>query len=362
MIISLKQLKVLVINLKMKFKKTYKFAFYSSFLLTIITLILVTAIHQFTLHSKVNFSFLALLGLSLFFISFFIIQFRVEKFIYKRIHKIYREVSILDETELDKNTITTNMENLSKNVKQFAENKKLEIETLNERENYRREFLGNISHELKTPIFTIQGYILTLLEGAINDENIRLKYLERANNGVERLNHIVKDLDLISKLETGDLHLEIKIFDILSLTEEVFGFLEMAAKKRNINLSLDRVYEGKILVKADRNRIEQVLINLISNAIHYGNENGHVTIAIKANKHNQIDISITDSGEGLTPENIARIFERFYRTDKSRARNLGGTGLGLSIVKHIIEAHNQKITVESELGVGSTFTFTLDLA
>jgi len=345
----------------MKFKKTYKFAFYSSFLLTIITLVLVVAIHQFTLNSNVNFSFLTLLGLSLFFISFFIIQFRVEKFIYKRIQKIYKEVSILNETKLDKNTITTNMENLSKNVKQFAENKKMEIAILNERESYRREFLGNISHELKTPLFTVQGYILTLLEGAINDESIRIKYLERANNGVERLNHIVKDLDMIAKLETGDLHLEIKNFDILSLIDEVFGLLEMEGKKRNMTLGLDRFYEGKILVKADRNRIEQVLINLISNAIHYGSDASMVQVSITSTSDKKITVSIKDSGEGLSSENIQRVFERFYRTDKSRARNLGGTGLGLSIVKHIIEAHNQEIFVESELGKGSTFSFTLEL-
>ena len=346
----------------MKFKKTYKFAFYSSLLLTIITLILVIAIHKIILHASVNLSFLYILGLSLFFISFMVIQFRVEKFIYKRIQKIYREVSFLNETKLDKNTITTNMKNLSKNVKEFAETKKMEIAILNERENYRREFLGNISHELKTPLFTVQGYILTLLEGAIEDKNIRLKYLERANNGVERLNHIVKDLDMIAKLENGDLHLEIKNFDILSLIDEVFGLLEMEAKKRNITLTLDRIYEGRILVKADRNRIEQVLINLISNAIHYGNNNSLVNVSLKATNDKLIHISISDSGEGLTEENISRIFERFYRADKSRSRNLGGTGLGLSIVKHIMEAHKQEIFVKSELGVGSTFSFTLELA
>lgn len=352
----------MAINLKMKFKKTYKFAFYSSLLLTIITLILVIAIHKIILHASVNLSFLYILGLSLFFISFMVIQFRVEKFIYKRIQKIYREVSFLNETKLDKNTITTNMKNLSKNVKEFAETKKMEIAILNERENYRREFLGNISHELKTPLFTVQGYILTLLEGAIEDKNIRLKYLERANNGVERLNHIVKDLDMIAKLENGDLHLEIKNFDILSLIDEVFGLLEMEAKKRNITLTLDRIYEGRILVKADRNRIEQVLINLISNAIHYGNNNSLVNVSLKATNDKLIHISISDSGEGLTEENISRIFERFYRADKSRSRNLGGTGLGLSIVKHIMEAHKQEIFVKSELGVGSTFSFTLELA
>jgi two-component system phosphate regulon sensor histidine kinase PhoR len=345
----------------MKFKKTYKFAFYSSFLLTVITLILVIAIHRFTLNTNVNISFLTFLGLSLFFISFFIIQFRVEKFIYKRIQKIYKEVSILNEAKLDKNTITTNMENLSKNVKQFAENKKMEIDILNERENYRREFLGNISHELKTPLFTVQGYILTLLEGAIDDKNIRLKYLERANKGVERLNHIVKDLDMIAKLETGNLNLEIKNFDILSLIEEVFELLEISAKKRNISLVLNRQYEGKILVKADRNRIEQVLTNLISNAIHYSDHNSLVTVSLKTEEPKKITVNITDSGEGLSNDDISRVFERFYRTDKSRSRNIGGTGLGLSIVKHIIEAHNQEVFAKSKLGVGSTFSFTLEL-
>jgi two-component system phosphate regulon sensor histidine kinase PhoR len=346
----------------MKFKKTYKFAFYSSFLLTVITLILVIAIHRFTLNTNVNISFLTFLGLSLFFISFFIIQFRVEKFIYKRIQKIYKEVSILNEAKLDKNTITTNMENLSKNVKQFAENKKMEIDVLNERENYRREFLGNISHELKTPLFTVQGYILTLLEGAIDDKNIRLKYLERANKGVERLNHIVKDLDMIAKLETGNLNLEIKNFDILALIEEVFELLEISAKKRNISLILNRQYEGKILVKADRNRIEQVLTNLISNAIHYSDHNSLVTVSLKTEEPKKITVNITDSGEGLSNDDISRVFERFYRTDKSRSRNIGGTGLGLSIVKHIIEAHNQEVFAKSKLGIGSTFSFTLELA
>ena len=345
----------------MKFKKTYKFAFISSTVLTSLTLVLVSIFYFLTNDKILAPSFLLLLGFTLFVLSFLITQHRVERFIYKRIQKIYKEVSILDETYLDKNTITTNMENLSKNVKRFAENKKLEIEILKERENYRREFLGNISHELKTPLFTVQGYILTLLEGAVNDKNIRLKYLERANNGVERLNHIVNDLDMIAKLETGDLNLKYTNFNIIALIEEVFGLLEMTAKKRNIQLLFDKIYESKIFVKADKNRMEQVLINLISNAIHYGNDNEIVLVSIVAKSTNKLLIKVTDSGDGLTEENITRVFERFYRTDKSRSRNLGGSGLGLSIVKHIIEAHNQEVFVESELNKGSTFSFTLEL-
>jgi two-component system phosphate regulon sensor histidine kinase PhoR len=308
---------------------------------------------------KVNYLALFLLEFVFFILSFLVIQYRVERFIYKRIQKIYKEVSILDIDFLDKNSITSNMETLSKNVKKFAENKRLEIETLNERENYRREFLGNISHELKTPLFTVQGYLLTLLEGAIDDKDIRIKYLERANNSVERLNHIVNDLDLISKLEAGDLNLKIVNFDIIELIRGVFELLEISAKKKNINLIFDRIYEGKIFVKADKNRIEQVLLNLIANAIYYNRNNGFAKLSIQTHNNDKVLIKVNDNGVGITEENLPRIFERFYRADKSRSRNQGGSGLGLSIVKHIIDAHNENIFVESEIGVGSTFSFTL---
>ncbi|MCF6349982.1 MAG: ATP-binding protein [Flavobacteriaceae bacterium] len=343
----------------MKYRKTYKFAFYSSIALSFfVFLILIISNYLF---KNENFSYWYLLFFVLIFIifSFLLIQYRVEKFIYKRIQKIYKDVSILDIENLAKNSITSNMETLSKNVQLFAENKRLEIEILTERENYRKEFLGNISHELKTPLFTVQGYILTLLEGAINDKEIRLKYLERANNGVERLNHIVKDLDLISKLETGDLNLKITHFDILDLVREVFELLDMKAKKRTINLLFDKVYEGKIFVKADRDRIEQVLLNLISNAINYSKNKGFTKLSIQAYQKDKVIVQVIDNGVGITKENQLRIFERFYRADKSRSRNQGGSGLGLSIVKHIIEAHNEDVFVESEIGKGSIFSFTL---
>lgn len=341
----------------MKYKKTYKFAFYSSTLLSFLVLLILLISNQITQNN--NFWHLLIFVFIFFIISFLLIQYRVEKFIYKRIQKIYKDVSILDIESLDKKSITSNMETLSKNVKVFAENKRLEIKTLNERENYRREFLGNISHELKTPLFTVQGYILTLLEGAIDDKDIRLKYLERANNGVERLNHIVKDLDLISKLETGDLNINYTNFDIIGLIKEVFELLEMKAKKRNVNLVFDKVYEGKIFVKADKDRIQQVLLNLISNAINYSKSNGFTKLSIQTYKKNKILVNTIDDGVGISKEHLLRIFERFYRADKGRSRNQGGSGLGLSIVKHIIEAHNEIVFAESEVGIGSTFSFTL---
>ena len=342
----------------LKFRKTYKFAFYSALLLSILALSLLLLLNLFQ-SNKLTLELLLSFWIILFISSFIIIQYRVERFIYKRVQKIYRDVSILDITELDKNTITSNMETLSKNVKLFAENKRLEIETLKERESYRREFLGNISHELKTPLFTVQGYILTLLEGAIDDENIRLKYLERANNGVERLNHIVKDLDMISRLELGDLSIDYNSFNIIKLIEDVFNLLEIESRKRNVTLVLNKFYEYPIIVNADKDRIQQVLINLIANAIYYGNSNGSTIVSVKSYDKNRVIIAIKDDGNGIEPNDLPRLFERFYRVDKSRARNQGGSGLGLSIVKHIIEAHNEQIFVESEIGKGSTFSFTL---
>lgn len=343
----------------LKFKKTYKFAFYSALLLSFLDLMLLIIINGFFKEINLSINFLLIFSVLLFVFSFLIIQYRVENFIYKRIQKIYKEVSILDISEFDKLPITSNMETLSKNVKKFADTKRIEIENLRERESYRREFLGNISHELKTPLFTVQGYILTLLEGAVEDKNIRLKYLERANNGVERLNHIVKDLDMISKLESGDLNLDIKKFNILVLIDTIFESLEIETSKRGITLSLDKTYENPIFVVADKSRIHQVLTNLLANSIYYGNTNGRTLVSVKFYKNNRVIISIMDNGDGIEPEKLSRLFERFYRVDKNRARNQGGTGLGLSIVKHIMEAHNEQVFVESELGKGSTFSFTL---
>jgi two-component system phosphate regulon sensor histidine kinase PhoR len=252
------------------------------------------------------------------------------------------------------------METLTKQVKKFATDKKLEIETLKVREEYRREFLGNVSHELKTPLFTVQGYLSTLIDGAINDKSVRKKYLERAEKGVERLIYIVEDLDMISKLEMGDVNLELSKFNITELIQSVFDLLEMTADKKNIILMFDRRYSRPIYVFADQEKIQQVLSNLIMNSIKYGKENGTTEITVEDLVNDKIIVRIRDNGEGIEKQNIPRLFERFFRVDKSGSRNEGGSGLGLSIVKHIIEAHGEKIYIESEFGKGSEFSFTLE--
>ena len=338
------------------FKKTYKFAFFTSILITII-LSLINGIYFL-----ITDSFYMSEVIIVFLVSFFIIQYRVENFIYKRMEKIYDDVSLLDVSTLGRQKISTNMETLTKEVELFARNKKLEIEALKIRENYRREFIGNVSHELKTPLFTVQGYIETLLDGALNDEKIKEKYLERANKGVERLIYIIKDLDMITKLEVGELNLEKETFDIVDLIENVFELLEMKASKNVIFLTFNKKYQKPIWVKADKDRIQQVLSNLIVNSIKYGRNKGTTELSIENLIMNKVLIRVTDNGEGINNDEIPRLFERFYRVDKSGSREQGGSGLGLSIVKHILDAHNEKIYVESQIGIGSEFSFTLEKA
>jgi two-component system phosphate regulon sensor histidine kinase PhoR len=254
------------------------------------------------------------------------------------------------------------MATLTREIDKYARDKKLEIESLKVREEYRKEYLGNVSHELKTPLFTVQGYISTLMEGGIEDKKIRDKYLERAEKGVERLIYIVKDLDMITKLEAGDLSLNIETFNIVELVKNVFDLLEMKAAKKKITLMFDIDYNEPILVNADKERIQQVLSNLIVNSIKYGRSKGTTEVSIENLIKNKVIVRVTDNGEGITKTNLPRLFERFFRVDKSGSRKEGGSGLGLSIVKHIIEAHDEKIYVESEIGVGSEFSFTLEKA
>jgi two-component system phosphate regulon sensor histidine kinase PhoR len=296
----------------------------------------------------------------IFLFSFVIIQFNVERFIYKRVKRIYDDLTLLESANLAKDSITTDMQTLTQEIDKFARDKKIEIETLKVREEYRKEFLGNVSHELKTPLFTVQGYVLTLLNGAMNDKNIREKYLERASKGIERLGYIIKDLDMITKLEVGDLSLNLEEFDIVELVENVFEMLEIKASKKKIALVFDREYPKPIMVKADKERIQQVLTNLIVNSLKYGSEKGTTEISIENLIKNKVIVRVTDNGEGIGKMHIPRLFERFYRVDKSGSRKEGDSGLGLSIVKHIIEAHEERIYVESEYGVGSEFSFTLE--
>lgn len=344
-----------------KLKKTYSFALWSSIYLTLSSVSAAALLYFFFFKGQEIIGLIALIVL-VFAISFFITQYRAERFIYKRIKKIYDEVSILNADDFNRSTATTDVEALSKSVQDYVEGKRIEIQDLTERDSFRRDFLGNVSHELKTPLFTVQGYILTLIEGAVNDKLIRDKYLGRANKGVERLVSIVKDLDMIAKLETAGMKMNVEIFNILEIIQNVFDLFEMRAKKRNIILQFDQVYEFPIFVKGDVERIEQVIINLVVNSIKYGKTNGATTIGIESYSENKFIIKVVDDGEGIKQEHLTRLFERFYRVDQSRSRDQGGSGLGLSIVKHIIEAHNETILLKSTYGEGSEFSFTLEKA
>ena len=345
----------------MKLKKTYSFTLWSSIYLTIS--IGSIAIFLFVLLGDERKLLALLIFIPLAFISSFLItQYRAKRFIYNRIKKIYDEVSILNEDEFHKESATTDIDTLSKSVQEYVQGKRIEIKNLTERDSFRKDFLGNVAHELKTPLFTVQGYILTLIEGAINDKLIRDKYLSRANKGVDRLVAIVKDLDMIAKLETEGLQMNTEVFNIIDLTQNVFDLLEMRSKKRNITLQFDKIYEFPIFVKADKERIEQVLINLIMNSVKYGKTNGITTVGIESYTEHQFIIKVIDNGEGIKQEHIPRLFERFYRVDQSRSREQGGSGLGLSIVKHIIEAHNETMLINSTFKEGSEFSFTLKKA
>ena len=240
------------------------------------------------------------------------------------------------------------------------EERRSEINILKDQENYRREFLGNISHELKTPLFTIQGYILTLVDGgALKDKKVREKYLRRAAKGVDRIISIVKDLDLITQFESGIKTVDRSEFNIFDLVDNVFDLLEFESEKNNISLKLENKNNSLIYVNADQERILQVLTNLIVNSIKYGSDNGYTKVIVENFNKEKVIVRIIDNGEGIEEEHIPRLFERFYRIDKNRSRKKGGSGLGLSIVKHIIEAHNEQIFVKSEIGKGTEFSFTL---
>lgn len=349
--------------MKISFQKTYKFAVISALYITIFTTFTVVFLVKAMFNPLQNFFYFGIVFfIVLYIFSFILLQYRVEKFIYRRVKKIYDDISLLESSTFLDQPITTDMEALTREVKKFATDKKLEIELLKVREKYRREFLGNVSHELKTPLFTVQGYLSTLLEGAMEDKNIRKKYLKRAEKGVERLIYIVEDLDMITKLEAGDLNLEFSEFDIFELIQNVFDLLEMKAERKKITLAFENRNTQPILVKGDKDKLQQLVENLIVNSIKYGKDGGLTEVSVINLTKKKVLVRITDNGEGIASQNLPRIFERFYRVDKSGARSEGGSGLGLAIVKHIIEAHKEKIYVESEFKIGSEFSFTLTKA
>ena len=246
-------------------------------------------------------------------------------------------------------------------VVDWAQNHESEIEQLKAQEQFRREFIGNLGHELKTPVFSIQGYILTLLEGGLDDPEVNRKFLQRAASGVDRMTHILEDLDTITQFESNKLSVEFRTINVVDVARDVLEGLEMKASKRNLDVRFNEEYDRPILVECDSGRISQVFTNLINNAINYGTDGGKVEVRFfDLDKH--ILVEVADNGIGIAERHLPRLFERFYRIDKSRSRHEGGTGLGLAIVKHIIDAHQQTINVRSTEGVGSTFSFTLKKA
>lgn len=302
-------------------------------------------------HSQFYF-YLFLSMILIFFTNYVVIEFLFKYYGKKQIKRIS---NILPDNMIHEEE-TVNFKELGEMIQKNVS----EIDTMKEMEDYRKEYLGNVSHELKTPLFSIQGYIETLKDGAVENLNIRDKYLERIGKSVERLLNIVKDLDMISQLETGEISLNYSKFDINLLIKEIFELLEMQAQNRTAKLHLQNT--SPVFVNADKQKISQVLINLISNAIHYSNREEALIKIKTATNNNLAIIQISDNGMGIKPEALPRIFERFYRVESSRNRKDGGSGLGLAIVKHIMEAHKQNISVESTYLEGTTFTFSLEKA
>jgi two-component system, OmpR family, phosphate regulon sensor histidine kinase PhoR len=310
---------------------------------------------------------LALLSLFVSFIgSFMVIYFYYYMIINKRIHSLserIRETFLSKELPLKQNMLeeVDSITQLHDRMNMLIEKREKETSQFENLDSYRKEYLGNVSHELKTPIFNIQGYIDTLIHGGVNDPEINIDYLKRAEKSVDRLINIIDDLETITQLESGDMHLEMEKFDIAALCKDIYLQLELNASKRNISMLLSKKYDKPIFVVADKFRIRQVLVNLITNGIKYGLENGMISINI-SNYENDVIVEITDDGVGIEEKHLPRLFERFYRIDKGRSREQGGTGLGLAIVKHILEAHHKSIAVESQLGKGTKFTFSLKAA
>ncbi len=305
---------------------------------------------------------LAVICVATFIVTFLFARLVLKKFVIYKMKPIYQIVfdrnlrtRDLEGVYLKKDNL---LETVTEEISDWAESNRREIERLEEMEHFRREYLGNFAHEIKTPVFNIQGYLSTLLDGAIDDENVKRPYLERAEKSTERIIDIVTRLDDISRLESGEPHLEYSRFDVVALAREIADTFEMEARGRNISIRFKAKTPESLTVVADRKYIAQIFINLITNSIRYGSSGGWTRISF-IDMFDKVMVEISDNGEGIAKEDVPRVFERFFRTDASRSREKGGSGLGLAIVKHILEAHGETITVRSELGVGTTFSFTL---
>ena len=345
---------LLLFRSKLKMDQSWVVSLVSSFLL-----MLILAIHLAVFDFSLSFSLCTILVSSVGLSSFILVRWLVDMFIYNKIKLIYKNIS--DNKSRPGYLEGVDLNQVNEDVTEWNENRENEIQKLEIRESYRRQFVGNVAHELKTPIFNIQGYIDTLLDGAIDDAQINKKFLQRANKSVSRMIHIVEDLDEITKLEGGKIEIDEKPVDITEVILDVVDQLELKAKNRGVNMIVMHPQKGRFLVQVDVEKIKQVLVNLLVNAIKYGKEGGEVLVRTYDMDQNVL-VEVADNGQGIPQKHMNKIFERFYRVDKSRDREKGGSGLGLSIVKHIIEAHNQSINVRSTEGEGCTFSFTLKKA
>lgn len=312
-----------------------------------------------------NLLFILIFTLIFLFFTYFVLNYMLNRYITDKIKPVYKTIRDLPvSVQAQEDKISAHVDVISdvrQEVEEWAKTQSREIERLKDLERYRKEFVGNVSHELKTPIFNIQGYILTLLEGGIDDPKINKLYLQRTEKSIDRMISIVEDLESITRLESGELKLRMEKFDVVRLVEEVFDMEQMMAAERKITLEFLHKPERPVYVMADRKRITEVLSNLINNGIKYNRKKGAVQVSLY-DFDDHIMVEVADTGIGIEKKDLPRVFERFYRVDKSRSREQGGTGLGLSIVKHIIEAHKQIINVKSKADEGTTFTFTLEKA
>ncbi|MDA0314230.1 MAG: ATP-binding protein [Bacteroidetes bacterium] len=335
-----------------------------SFLLAIAISGLVT-LFLFLIPSSTVTTLWAALFLS-FSISYLLISISLEFLVFREIGNIYgllEKIQKKDLTEIPKKSLSSTLsplKNINRVINSYALARQREIETLQKNEEFRREFIADISHEFKTPIFATQGYIHTLLDGAIDDKQVRMKFLKKAAKSLDSLDHLVQDLLTLNQMETGVIKFNFSEFDLLELVIEVIEELEYKAGKREVKITLEVDQAKSYFTLADQKKIYRVCQNLIFNAVVYNHNGGEVKVCLKLNK-NQIQVEIKDNGPGIPPEDLKRIFERFYRVEKSRSKGKGGTGLGLAIVKHILEGHKSKISVTSVLGQGSIFSFELPL-
>lgn len=344
-----------------KYPSPKQVAVFSAFLIAVLIFLLLIVFREFRGYSY-DWLLIATITVLVFIVSYIVFLFSIQRFLYRKIKLIYKTISEhkFSTTEnpgiknIEKNTI----EEVEQEVLEWTGSKTKEIERLKELELYRKEFLGNVSHELKTPIFNVQGYIETLIDGGVDDEKIKMLYLQRASRNVERLSKIIEDLEMISMFESGAQQLAYEKFDIYSLVLEVIDSLKLLAEKSNIQTQFKTGSKSGIMVYADKEKIKQVFTNLITNSIKYGNRGGQTQIGLYDMEKN-ILVEVSDNGIGIEKQHLSRLFERFYRVDKGRSKEQGGTGLGLSIVKHIIESHRQTVNVRSTPGEGSTFGFTL---